>query len=645
MRVEPAPQPSFDSQCLVASRQKVASWGGRGILLLLLIIPRLFLGVAYAEPSDQFPLEPPDTSSPRATMQTFLGNMKEASQGFDKLRRDYYQDDRLYFSESLEKQRLELLTLFARGKRCLDLSGLAPSVLKKRSLETILLLKEIFDRIDLPNPEAIPDEAAMEEGKQSRWTIPHTEITMAQVQEGPRAGQYLFSPDTVDRALEFYDKVQHLPYKPGAWVGVVAFYDSIGGPLIPWKLTDRLPAWAKTPVLEQAVWRWIVFLVCLFLGVCVLAIIYRWRSQRVDEKQAVNYLRYLLFPVSLIIFTGFLNFIKDAINITSVTHHWLETALGAGFFFALGWSIILFGNTMAEVIISSPRIRSKGMDATIVRMSWRIVAFLLAGYVVMEGARSLGVPVVPLLAGLGVGGLALALAAQPTIENFIAGLTLYADRPVRVGEMCRFGDKVGMLEEIGMRSTQLRTLDQALVTIPNADFAKLHLENYSKRGKNWYHPRIKIRYETTPDQIRWILVEVRKLMYAHPKVIQDPARIRFVEFGTYSIDLDVFAFIDVADYGEFLEIAEDLNLRIMEVVAQSGSGLAVPASRAVIERGQGPDEPRTQEVEAQVKEWKENNMLYLPNFPPEKIAELRGTLKYPPAGSPGTASSQPIREP
>ena len=124
-RLEPASQSSFDSQCLVASRQKVASWGGIGILLLLLIIPRLFLGVAYAEPSDQFPLEPPDTSSPRATMQNFLGNMKEASQGFDKLRRDYYQDDRLYFSESLEKQRLELLTLLARGKRCLDLSGLA----------------------------------------------------------------------------------------------------------------------------------------------------------------------------------------------------------------------------------------------------------------------------------------------------------------------------------------------------------------------------------------------------------------------------------------------------------------------------------------------------------------------------------------
>jgi MscS family membrane protein len=645
MRGEPASNPSFNSQCLVASRQMVASWGGIGILLLLFIIPRLFLGVTHAETSDQFPLEPPDTSSPRATMQAFLGQMKEASQVFDTLRREYYQDDRLYFSESMEKQRLELLTILDRSKRFLDLSQLAPVVLSKRSLETILFLKEIFDRIDLPHPETIPDEAAMEEGKQSRWTIPHTEITIAQVQEGPRAGQYLFSPDTLDRSLEFYDKVQHLPYKPGSWVGAVIFYDSIGGPLIPWKLIDRLPSWAKQPVLEQALWRWIVLSASLVLGVLALAVIYRWKSQSVGENHVVKYLRRLLFPVSLIIFLGFLNFIKDAINITSVTHHWLETTLGVGVFFALGWSIILFGNTIAEVIISSPRIRPKGIDATLVRIGWRMITFILAGYVILEGARSIGIPLVPLLAGLGVGGLALALAAQPTIENFIAGLTLYADRSVRIGETCRFGDRVGTVEQIGMRSTQIRTLDQSLVTVSNANFSKLHLKNYSRRGRNWYHPRIKLRYETTPDQIRWILVEVRKLMYAHPKVSQDPARIRFVEFGTHSIDLDVFAFIDVADYGEFLEIAEDLNLRIMEVVAQSGSSLAVPASRTFIERGQGPDQQRTQEVEAQVKEWKENNMLYLPNFPPEKIAELRGTLKYPPAGSPGSASAQPIREP
>jgi MscS family membrane protein len=409
-------------------------------------------------------------------------------------------------------------------------------------------------------------------------------------------------------------------------------------------MVEGLPNWAKGRVFDQALWRWIALSISLLLGVGALVVIFRWRAQRVDDNAGVRYLRRLAFPISLIVLAYFLNFIKDAVNITGETHHWITSALGLVYILAQGWSIILFGNIIAEVIISSPSIRSKGLDATMVRIVWRIVTFILAGYVVLDGAHRLGVPVVPLLAGLGVGGLALALAAQPTIENFIAGLTLFADRPVRIGDVCRFGDRVGKVEEIGMRSTQLRMNDQSLVSVPNADFSKLHLENYSRRGKNWYHPRIKLRYETTPDQIRWILVEVRKLLYAHPKVIREPARIRFAEFGTYSLDLDVFAFIDVPDYDEFLEIAEDLNLRIMEVVAQSGSGLAVPASRAVIERSQGPDEQRVQEVEAQVKEWKEKDMLYLPNFPPEKIAELRGTLEYPPTGSSSSASPQPNRE-
>jgi MscS family membrane protein len=222
-----------------------------------------------------------------------------------------------------------------------------------------------------------------------------------------------------------------------------------------------------------------------------------------------------------------------------------------------------------------------------------------------------------LLAGLGVGGLALALAAQPTLENLIAALTLHADRPVRVGDFCRFGDTLGIVEGIGMRSTRIRTLDHTLLSVPNAEISKGPVDNYSARRKIWYHPRIRLRYETTPDQVRHLLVEIRKLLYAHPRVLADPARIRFVGFGEYSLDLDVFAYVDTKDYGEYLEIAEDLNLRIMDVIKAAGTELAIPA-RLEYQVDKAPfDEKEIRQAEASVQEWRGQRAMNLPKFPPE----------------------------
>ena len=244
--------------------------------------------------------------------------------------------------------------------------------------------------------------------------------------------------------------------------------------------------------------------------------------------------------------------------------------------------------------------------------------------------------VTALLAGLGVGGIAVALAAQKSIEHLIGAITLYTAQPVRVGDFCRFGDSLGTVKEIGLRSTRIRTLENTLVSVPNAEFSNLHLDNYSKRMKIWYHPRIGLRYETTPDQIRYILVEVRKLLYSHPKVLADPARIRFVGFGAYSLDLDIFAYIAETDYGKYLEVSEDLNLRIMDIVRDAGSSFAFPSQTAYIERGKGLDNELARGAESKVKEWREQKALYLPEFPPDKIGELRGSLDYPPPGSPSS---------
>ena len=544
-------------------------------LLLLSIVCLVIQGVlcqdASATGADRLhPLEPTDTSSPRATLQSFLVTMEDASQVFHRAMVTYRQEPGIFPSRPVRDHVDELNRLLQRANRCLDLSETPPAIEQTVGWQVMALLKEVLDRIELPPMESVPDDAAMQAAGLSRWTIPHTEITIGKVESGPRTGEYLFTPATLARAKEFYDRARHLPYKPGSWEGVYEFLIQYSV-FVPPKLIDLLPAWAKARIGGQTVWQWLSLAVLLVLMALVLNLIYRWGHRRSRSRPEGGRYRRILFPVSLMLGSILLDALFTRMKITGEVYVGIATTLGIVFWTAAGWAVILTGNMVADYLIASPGIREKRIDAAMVRIGSKVLSVGIAILLLLEGARSLGVPVIPLLAGLGVGGLALALAAQSTIENLIAGLTLYIDRPVRVGDFCRFGDKLGTLEEIGLRSTRIRTLDDTVLTVSNADFAKQQLENFSQRLKFWYHPRIRLRSETPPDQVRYLLIEIQKLLQTHPRVIPDSARIRFAEFGTSSLDLDVFAYVAVDDFNRFLKVAEELHLRIMELVEQAGS--------------------------------------------------------------------------
>jgi MscS family membrane protein len=286
------------------------------------------------------------------------------------------------------------------------------------------------------------------------------------------------------------------------------------------------------------------------------------------------------------------------------------------------------------------RMKKKGQTGMAVFLPslGNVLKVVLALAVLIFWLDNIGVRVTALVAGLGIGGLAVALAAQKSLENVIGAITLYTSRPVKVGDFCRFGDSYGTVEEIGLRATKVRTHDSTVINVPNAEFSSIQLENFSLREHMWYHPKIRLRYGTTPDQLRYVLVEVRKMFYSHPKMLPSPARIRFEGFGEHSLDLQVFAFLDVNNPNDFTEVAEDLNLRIMDIVAKAGTEFAIPSQSLYVQRGRGLDEAKIDEAENCVKEWKDNNALYLPSFPQEKIEELQGSLDYPPAGSPGAVT-------
>lgn len=169
-------------------------------------------------------------------------------------------------------------------------------------------------------------------------------------------------------------------------------------------------------------------------------------------------------------------------------------------YMAFSWIFWLAVKLVFELIILSPRISDESLDANLLRLFGGLIGIVGAILILAYGGQELGLPVFSLLAGLGIGGLAVALAIRPTQENLIGGVILYLDRPVRVGDFCNFGDHTGTVESIGIRSTQVRALDRTRITIPNARFADMQIVNWAKCDQMLIDETIGLRYETCPSR-------------------------------------------------------------------------------------------------------------------------------------------------
>ena len=216
-------------------------------------------------------------------------------------------------------------------------------------------------------------------------------------------------------------------------------------------------------------------------------------------------------------------------------------------------------------------------SAAVLRLGRRVVDGLILFGGLLFTLHHFGISVTAVMAGLGVGGIAVALAAQKTLENAIAGVSIIADQAVRVGDVLNLGDVQGTVEEVGLRSTRLRTIDRTLVSLPNGQIANMKLETLSARDRFWFHPVIGLRYGTTPIQLRAIVTDIRNLLVKHANVESDSARVRLVKFGASSLDVDIFAYVFARDWNHFLEIQEELLLSIMNLVDEAGAGIALPA--------------------------------------------------------------------
>ncbi|HEY6303598.1 MAG TPA: mechanosensitive ion channel domain-containing protein [Terriglobales bacterium] len=253
----------------------------------------------------------------------------------------------------------------------------------------------------------------------------------------------------------------------------------------------------------------------------------------------------------------------------------------------------------------------------------------------------MGFNLTTMLAGLGIGGIAIALAAQKTLENLFGGVSVLADEVIRVGDYCRFGDRTGTVEDISLRSTRVRTDARTELSIPNGALATMNIENFTRRDKIQFNPVLAIRYETTADQLRYLLAEIRRMLYEHPKVESATASIRFANFDSSGLRLEISTYVLTRDSNEFIAIREDLLLRIMDIVEKSGGGFAFPSQTLYFSRDSGLDKEKAAAAEQQVQQWRDQHKLPFPDFAPVDKSAFRSSIVYPPPES-ATGGTQRI---
>jgi MscS family membrane protein len=282
-------------------------------------------------------------------------------------------------------------------------------------------------------------------------------------------------------------------------------------------------------------------------------------------------------PLRVALFALFFSLARRPIELSKASTALFATLESSLLVIAGSWQVLRVLDLLADDYRARFQRRGQGQAGStlvLVHRCAKIAALGIAAIMVLDNA---GVHVTALLAGVGLGGIAIALAAQKSIENLFGGITLYLDRPVRVGQFCRFGERFGEVEEIGLRSTRVRTPDRTLVTVPNAEFANLQLENFGLRDKIWFHPTLMLRSNTPPDRLREILAALRELLAKREAIERDSARVRVVGFGAYSINLEISAYVLTRSLDEYFAIAEELYLAVVDVLAEHQSGIAFSA--------------------------------------------------------------------
>ncbi len=584
----------------------------------------MFAGTQQAA-SDTPTIKPIRTDSPRATLTSFL-----------RLRDELEETLQAYRSNKSRELAEKLQVINAQFGALLDLSSVPPSSRRTIGVETTAFLLDIFGRVKLPKLANVPAEEAFDNAVAPvKWRIPGTPIRIVRVDEGVREGEFLFSERTVMVAPRFYQAINNLPLQTSLpIISWHRFFPQMTGPMIPAAVLRSVPQSLRDLWLDTPKWKVMAVVLISALAALLLLVFHRAVNRRDTENRVGFLLRRALTPIAGLMVVWSLNdFFANQIEVSGAfSTVVVDTATilinaGAIWFF---WLLIL---AIFERIVQARGIQEESFDAHLWRIGARTIGTLVSVVIIGNAAQNLGLPLYSVVAGLGIGGLAVALAIRPTLENLIGGIMLYLDQPVRIGDFCSFGDKTGTVESIGVRTSKIRAIDRTLISIPNSALADMQLINWAKCDRMLITTTIGLRYETENDQLRYVLAKFREMLHAHPKIDSETVRVRFTDFGQSSLDIVVRIYALTRDFNEYYAIREDVLLRMSDIVKNSGSGFAFPSQTLYMGRDDGLDLERGKTAVKEVASWRKAGKLPFPRLSPDRIEQLGGTLDYPPRGS------------
>jgi MscS family membrane protein len=367
---------------------------------------------------------------------------------------------------------------------------------------------------------------------------------------------------------------------------VPAAYDSLRFP----RLANKLPSFlVDSRPLGMPLWQWIAIIL-----LAPVAMAFGWLAALVARAvwRLVLQLRGLPPPAPV----SLRRFGPGALLAAVLFHYTFVAYIGTSLLYRqyYRWLIlflIAFGAYWSLTHITSfvfrnisRRLTERGLlaERSLVSLAQRVLNVLIFVVVGLIYLNSLDINVTAALAGLGIGGLAIGLGAQKTFENLLGGISILTDKAIVVGDACKIGDQAGVVDDIGLRSTKLRTENRTVVSIPNGTVATATLENFRFRDKILCKQLVRLRYDLSPDHVRYVLAQIHETLLRHPKVEESTARVRLLRFGDNGIEVEIYAYILERDYGVFLATQEDVLLQVMDVLERTGAAVAFPSQTTVV---------------------------------------------------------------
>ncbi len=359
-------------------------------------------------------------------------------------------------------------------------------------------------------------------------------------------------------------------------------YEIYGYPEFIEELRRNLP---NTSFLGYEIFKWAVVLAAgllAYVAVFLISLVIRQMLGEPNKPSHRRIFRFLILPFGLWVIIICVNTTAESLGAGDAAQA-LQRLSPLPILITV-WMLFAAMNLFHEIYAKRLRDRDRPGAAVLINPATNAVKTLIAIGAALMYMDKLGINITTVLAGLGVGGIAVALALQKPMENVFGAFILYTQQPVRVGDFCRVGTETGTIEEIGLQTTRLRTLANTVIAIPNARLANEPIDNISARQKIRYRPILRLRYDTTPEQLRQILDGIRNLFSSHEQVLQDNHRVRFNEIADDALLVEAHAYLNTTDWAKYLELAEELNISILEIVAAAGTSLSLPARTLHVEQ-------------------------------------------------------------